>query len=376
MRGPAVRPIVIAAGGTAGHFFPAEALAAELVRRGRRIALMTDGRSAGLSSAVFAGHERFEIRGAGVAQRGVFRATQAIAAMAAGTWQARGILARLNAAAIVGFGGYPSVAPVLASRLLGDRPAVLLHEQNAVLGRANRMLCRFADALALSHAATTRVRDGVTRHVTGNPVRRALAELAASSYAPPTDEIRLLVLGGSLGARAFSDVVPAALADLPAALRARLRVTQQCRAEDLDRVRADYAASAIAAELGRFFDDMPVLLRDAHLVIARAGASTVAELAVVGRPALLVPLPGSIDGHQLANARALAAAGGGWVMEQGQFTSADLASLLRHLFADPTLLCDAAARAAAVGRAGAAVALADLVEQFCRQESRQRESRL
>jgi UDP-N-acetylglucosamine--N-acetylmuramyl-(pentapeptide) pyrophosphoryl-undecaprenol N-acetylglucosamine transferase len=370
MRGPAVRPIVIAAGGTAGHFFPAEALAVELVRRGRRIALMTEARSAGLASTVFEGREQFVIRGAGVARRGMLRATQAIAAMAAGTLQARAILARLRAAVIVGFGGYPSVAPVLASRLLSEHPAVLLHEQNAVLGRANRMLCRFADVLALSHAATTRVPGGVMRHVTGNPVRPSLTELAGSAYAPPSDEIRLLVLGGSLGARAFSDVVPQALADLPPSLRTRLRVTQQCRVEDLNRVRAAYAASAIRVDLDRFFNDVPTRLRDAHLVIARAGASTVAELAVVGRPSLLVPLPGAVDDHQSANARALAAAGGAWVMEQPLFNPANLGRRLQCLFAHTTLLCDAAAHAAAIGHAGAATELADFVEQLCSEESR------
>ncbi len=363
------RPLVIAAGGTGGHFSPAEALAAELVRRGRRVALMTDARAAKSSSTAFEGREQFVLSGAGIAGRGPWRAATAAGALAAGTWQARGILARLGAAAIVGFGGYPSVAPVLATRLLRRRPAVLLHEQNAVLGRANRMLSRFADALALSHAGTTLVPAGAHTLLTGNPVRPPIAALAGEGYAPPAVEIRLLVLGGSLGARVFSQVVPPALALLPDALRARLRVTQQCRAEDIDRVRAAYAASGIAADLAPFFADVATLLRNAHLVIARAGASTVAELGVAGRPAVLVPLPGAIDDHQTANARALVDAGGAWMMPQPGFTADALAQRIETLIADPELLRSAAANTARRGIADAAVRLADLIEQKVPQES-------
>ena len=249
MRGPTVRPIVIAAGGTGGHFFPAEALAAELVARGHRIVLMTDARSGGLSSAVFAGHERFVIRGAGIAGRGLWRGIKAVGALAAGVVQARAILAGLGAGAVVGFGGYPCVAPVLAAGLVRPKPAVILQEQNAVLGRANRFLAQRADVLALGFAATALVPSFVRTEVTGNPVRPAIAALARTSYVAPAGRLRLLVLGGSLGARVFSDVVPAALALLPVALRERLSVVQQVRAEDLERVRAAYRASGVAAEL-------------------------------------------------------------------------------------------------------------------------------
>jgi len=370
VRGPAVQPIVIAAGGTGGHFFPAEALAAELVARGHRIALMTDARSGGLQSAVFAGREQFVIKGAGIAGRGAVRGMRAGAALAAGAWQARGILARLGAAAVVGFGGYPSVAPVLGSRLLRRRPAVILHEQNAVLGRANRFLASRADRLALSFAATARVPNGIATVVTGNPVRPAIGGLGQSGYLAPTDRLRLLVLGGSLGARVFSDVVPGALAALPDALRARLVVTQQCRTEDLERVRSAYAASGIAAELAPFFSDVAARLLAAHLVIARAGASTVAELAVAGRPAILVPLPHAIDDHQTANARALAEAGGAWVMAQPDFTPAALTAQLATLLADPAGLTRAAVGARSQAQAGAAAKLADLVESLMRQEVR------
>jgi UDP-N-acetylglucosamine--N-acetylmuramyl-(pentapeptide) pyrophosphoryl-undecaprenol N-acetylglucosamine transferase len=363
MRGPEVRPIVIAAGGTGGHFFPAEALAAELLSRGHRIALMTDARSGALHSAVFAACEKFVLRGAGIAGRGVLRAGFSAMSLAAGTLQARVLLARLHAAALVGFGGYPSVAPVLATRLLRHRPPVLLHEQNAVLGRANRMLSRNADRVALSFAETTRVPEDTRTNVTGNPVRPGIAAVAGVTYAQPGERIELLVLGGSLGARVFSDVVPGALAALPEILRVRLRVTQQCRAEDIERVRAAYAAENIAAKLAPFFSDVPALLAKTSLVIARAGASTVAELAAVGRPAILVPLPTAIDDHQTANARALQAAGGAWLVPQPTFAPAALSELLGRLLQSPALLGEAAARAQTLGRADAAARLADLVER-------------
>jgi UDP-N-acetylglucosamine--N-acetylmuramyl-(pentapeptide) pyrophosphoryl-undecaprenol N-acetylglucosamine transferase len=363
MRGPAVQPIVIAAGGTGGHFFPAEALAAELLSRGHRIVLMTDARSGGLSSPTFAGHEQHILRGAGIAGRGVWRGAKAIGSLAAGVRQARGILANLRAACVVGFGGYPCVAPILAARLLRYRPAIILQEQNAVLGRANRFLANRADLLALGFEKTQRVPAGTRTEITGNHVRPTIAGLAQTGYIAATDRIRLLVLGGSLGARVFSDVVPAALQALPPALKVRIAVVQQTRPEDLERVNAAYAADGIVADLSPFFPDVAARLVAAHLVIARAGASTVAELAVAGRPAILVPLPSAIDDHQSANARALAEAGGAWVMPQKQFTSAALAQRVLDLLANPTWLTTAAVAARTQSRPDAAARLADLVEQ-------------
>lgn len=363
MRGPQARPVVIAAGGTGGHFFPAEALAAELLARGHRVALMTDARSGALRSEIFAGGENFVLRGAGIAGRGAARAGRAVAALAAGTMQARAILTRLDAAVVVGFGGYPSVAPVLACRLLRRRPPVVLHEQNAVLGRANRFLAHRADVLALGFAQTARIPEGVATAAVGNPVRPAIRVLAGRPYSPPADgAVNLLVLGGSLGARVFSDVVPEALARLPDAPRARIRIVQQARAEDIARVRAAYAQAGIAAELSPFFPDVARHLAAAHLVISRAGASTVTELAVSGRPAILVPLPIAIDDHQAANARALAEAGGAWMVRQNAFTPDALAARLSELFDAPASLSRAAAASAGQGRADAAAALADLVE--------------
>ncbi len=374
------RPIVIAAGGTGGHLFPAEALAAELLRRGWRIALMTDARSGALASPVFAGQEQFVLRGAGIAGRGLLRGFAAALGLALGTIAARRRLRAVAAEAVIGFGGYPAVAPVLAARFrrAGSgqsaqprRPRILLHEQNAVLGRANRLLARVADVLALSHADTARVAGGVCTMLTGNPVRPALAALAGQGYAAPTagGPFRLLVLGGSLGARVFSDVVPAALGSLPEGLRARLAVTQQCRAEDLERVRAAYAGTGIAVDLAPFFTDVADRLAAAHLVVARAGASTVAELAVAGRPAILVPLPGAIDDHQTANARALEQAGGAFLVPQPAFTAVALASRILGLAAAPALLTAAARAAAGCGIADAASRLADLVELTIAQDT-------
>jgi UDP-N-acetylglucosamine--N-acetylmuramyl-(pentapeptide) pyrophosphoryl-undecaprenol N-acetylglucosamine transferase len=362
MRGPMVEPVVIAAGGTGGHFFPAEALAAELVARGHRVVLMTDGRSSGLSSPTFADREKYIIRGAGIAGRGVLRGTKAVVSLAAGVVQARGVLARIGAGCVVGFGGYPCVAPVLAARLLRRWPAVILQEQNAVLGRANRFLARRADVLALGFEGTERVPAGTRTAVTGNPVRPAIAALSQTRYVVATDRIRLLVLGGSLGARVFSDVVPAALRSLPAAMRACLSVVQQARLEDLERVKGAYASDGIEAELSPFFPDVAARLAAAHLVIARAGASTVAELAVAGRPAILVPLPGAIDDHQSANARTLAEAGGAWVVPQARFTPVFLAERLAELLVDPVTLVKAAVGVRTQAHADAAARLAGLVE--------------
>lgn len=356
-----MKPVVIAAGGTGGHFFPAEALAAELIARGHRVALMTDARSGALRSRVFEGGEVFVLRGAGIAGRGMVRAGKAMGSLAMGTLQARSILRRLEPSVIVGFGGYPTVAPVSATRLMRDPPPIVLHEQNAVLGRANRAMAGRAAVLALSFEGTARVPAGVRTVVTGNPVRDGFGPPSPPSILHPLPlaeegALRLLVFGGSLGARIFSDAVPGALAALPDAIRSRLHVVQQCRAEDLGRVRQAYAASGIPAELATFFPDIAQRLAAADFVIARAGASTVAELAVAAKPSILVPLPGAIDDHQAANAAAL---GGAWVIPQPSI--ATLSGQLAIILADPLALARAAQAAAATARPHAAADLADLV---------------
>jgi UDP-N-acetylglucosamine--N-acetylmuramyl-(pentapeptide) pyrophosphoryl-undecaprenol N-acetylglucosamine transferase len=361
MRAPVQNPIVIAAGGTGGHFFPAEALAAALLDRGARVVLMTDARSGGLNSPAFAHAERHVLAGAGLSGRSLRRAIAGAIALVRGVVQARRIMRGLRPAAVVAFGGYPAVPPVLAARLLGRRPQIVLHEQNAVLGRANRLLARFADLLVLSFATTKAVPATVSTAVLGNPVRPAVMALHAQGFVPPAERIELLVLGGSLGAKIFGTLIPAALALLPAALRARLHVVQQCRAQEQDEARAIFAAAGIAAELSPFFADVAERLRRAHLVIARAGASTVAEIAVVGRPAIFIPLPSAIDDHQRANAEALADHNAAWVAPQAGLTPQALAARIESLLMNTETLKMAADRAAQAGRPDAASCLAERV---------------
>jgi UDP-N-acetylglucosamine--N-acetylmuramyl-(pentapeptide) pyrophosphoryl-undecaprenol N-acetylglucosamine transferase len=371
----ATGPVVIAAGGTGGHFFPAEALAAQLAARGHALVLMTDRRAGRREAGMFADCAQYVLPGAGVAGRGVPAKLRGLASLAAGTLQARRILAGLDASAVIGFGGYPSVPPLLGARLLGQRrPAILLHEGNAVLGQANAQLARFADAIATSFPDTAKLpggkAGGASRAIlTGMPVRPDIAKLAASPYVPPGDTVNLLVWGGSLGARIFSDIVPAVLAGLAPGLRARLRVTQQARAEDISRVRDAYAAAGIAAEIAPFLDRIAERLLAAQLVIGRAGGSSIAELTAVGRPAILVPLPIAASDEQSANARALVAAGGAWMFKQPEFTGEALAALLPSLLEAPERLTRAAAAAASLGRSDAAARLADLVESRLRYHS-------
>ncbi len=366
------RPIVIAAGGTGGHFFPAEALGAQLAARGHPLVLMTDRRGGRRETGVFAHGPQHVLAGAGVAGRGIAGKLAGLAALVRGTLSARTILSGLDAAAVVGFGGYPSVAPLLGARLLGARrPAILLHEGNAVLGQANARLARFADLIATSFPETERLPPGAADRasLTGMPVRPEIAALAASRYVPPGASIELLVWGGSLGARVFSDVVPAVLAGLDPALRRRLRVVQQARPEDVERVRGAYDAAGIAAEVAAFFDQVAARLERAQLVIGRAGGSSIAELTTIGRPAILVPLPIAASDEQSANARALVTAGGAWMLRQPEFTPAALGALLGTLLASPQRLEQAAAAAASLGRRDAAAHLADLVEAGLRRRA-------
>ncbi|MGE4482333.1 undecaprenyldiphospho-muramoylpentapeptide beta-N-acetylglucosaminyltransferase [Acidocella sp.] len=367
MRARAHQPIIIAAGGTGGHFFPAEALAAELQERGEQVVLLTDARSGGLASPVFARTQTHVVAGAGLAGRGFARAAKGALVLARGVVQARGILRGLKPGVVVAFGGYPSVPPVLAAATMGGmKPLVVLHEQNAVLGRANRFLSRFADLLALNFADTRRLPETGERVVVGNPVRPVIAALHGQGYAAPARTIELLVVGGSLGAKVFSTLVPQALAQLPAALRARLHVTQQCRADDIETVRQVFAQAGIEAELSPFFTDMAALLTRAHLIVARAGASTVAEIAVAGRPAIFIPLPGAIDDHQRANADALAMQGGALRLDQAGLTSEILAGKIETLLMDSEVLTKMAVAAARLGEPAAAVRLANLVMERAR----------
>jgi UDP-N-acetylglucosamine--N-acetylmuramyl-(pentapeptide) pyrophosphoryl-undecaprenol N-acetylglucosamine transferase len=353
-----VKPIVIAAGGTGGHFFPAEALAAALLKRGERVVLMTDARSSAAKSAVFSQGEIFIIPGAGVAGRSIARSMRGLFEVARGIIVARAILKRLDAAVIIGFGGYPAVAPMLAGRMVASRPILILHDQNAVLGKANRLLSRVADHIALSFARTGNVPVGKSTRVTGNPVRPAIIEQAKAVYTAPAGDINITVLGGSLGARIFGTLIPGAMALLPPELRSRCVVTMQCPLSEIKAARAAFEASGIRANLQPFFDNVAVLMAGAHLVISRAGGSTVAELGVVGRPAILIPL--TINDDQQANARVLEQAGGAVVVAQGSGATV-LAQVLQNLVENPDNLVAMAKAAGSIGVTDAVDRLAGLV---------------
>jgi UDP-N-acetylglucosamine--N-acetylmuramyl-(pentapeptide) pyrophosphoryl-undecaprenol N-acetylglucosamine transferase len=329
-------PVVVAAGGTGGHLFPAEALAAELLRRGRAVHLALDVRVDAFAQRLpgVAVHRVHAGRFAG----SPLAVARGLAGLAFGMREARALLRRLSPAAVVGFGGYPSVPTMLAAARLG-LPTVI-HEQNAVLGRANRLLAPWVCRIATGFPQTALVRPadrGRAVH-TGNPVRPAILAAGAIPYRPPkADEpVELLVLGGSQGARIMSEVVPPALALLPEGLKRRFHVSHQARPEDLDTAAAHYRAAGVAAQLASFFADIPTRLARAHLAICRAGASTIAELAACGRPAVLVPYPHATDDHQTANARAFAEAGGGWVVAQKALDPERLARLLSQLFVEET----------------------------------------
>ncbi len=359
--------VILAAGGTGGHLFPAEALAEELLARDHQPILLTDSRGADLGG-VLGGIERHTVRAGTITGGSIGGRIRGMADIAAGTLQAGRLLGQLAPLAVVGFGGYPSLPTMLAATRAGV--ATVIHEQNAVLGRVNRLLAGRVAAIALSFGETARLRPDHAAKVslTGNPVRQAVRAVRDIAYLapPPEAAINLLVLGGSQGAQVLSDVVPAALALLPESLRKRIRLTQQCRPEDLERVREACAQMAIAADLSSFFADVPARLATAHLAIARAGASTISELAVAGRPALLVPLPSAMDDHQTANARMLEEAGGGWLVPQPRFQPQPLAETLEALTGDPRFLAGAAEKARQVGRPEAAHDLAELVESLAR----------
>ena len=356
------RKVLLAAGGTGGHMFPAESLARELGRRGIAVALITDRRGGGFAGEL-AAVETHRVRAGGIAGGGVLKRLRGVMEIGLGVLQARRLVPRLGADAVVGFGAYASVPTVLAGARAGLR--VVLHEQNAFAGRANRMLAGRAHAIATSFARVEGLNavDPGKLRFTGNPVRDEIAALGERPYAAPRagEEIHILVLGGSLGARVFNDLVPAAIARLPEDLRARLRVSQQVRGDSLPAVETAYAACGVRANLAGFFDDVPERLKQACLVICRAGASTVAELAAAGRPAILVPYPHATDDHQSANARALEAAGAAWTMPQPALTAATLAQRLEALLGDPDGLAAAAGRAAGFAPRDAARRLADLV---------------
>ena len=361
------RSIVLAAGGTGGHLFPAFALAEELGRRGYAVDLATDMRGDRYGTG-FPARAVHRLPSATLASKSPIAIATTGITLSRGMLAARSLLKALNPAAVVGFGGYPSFPPLLAARFLNIPTA--LHEQNAVLGRANRMLARRVTAIATSFEHTKLIDDDLSpkARFTGNPVRSLVIAQADRPYQAPSvyDPINLLVFGGSQGARYFSESVPPALRMLPDALRKRLRVVQQAREEDVAQVQAHYAEAGIAAEVAPFFKDLPAHMAESHLVIARAGASSVAELSVLGRPSILVPLPHALDNDQLQNATRLAESGGAWCIEQKVLTPERLAQEIAAIVQNPARLTAAAAAARSAGRPDAVVRLADLVEELAR----------
>ncbi len=355
---------VLIAGGTGGHLFPAMALAQELRRRGHDIHLMTDHRVTGYGDQ-FPASAIHIVPSATPSIRNPLKFAVAGAKIAWGTWVAMGMLGKIKPSAVIGFGGYPTFPPFLAASV--RRIPGILHEQNAVMGRANRALGRFASTLALSFARTRHAEAfGTKVELTGNPVRDRVRAISDTPY-PGLDAdapFKLVIFGGSQGARAFADLVPPAVAMLPPDLRSRLRIVQQCRAEDLDRVAEAYRQAKVNVELAAFFNDLPERIAQGHLVIGRSGASTIAELCVIGRPAILVPLPGSIDADQANNARVVEAAGGGWLCEQATLSPLSLATRLETLMRAPDQLMAAAAAAKGLGQPQAVERLADLAERI------------
>ena len=362
-------PFVLAAGGTGGHLFPAQALAGELVRRGWRVVVMTDGRGHNYSS-VFPGAEIQTVPAATFAGRSALGKIAAFGVIALGVASALLKLMNLRPRAVVGFGGYPSLPVMLAASLV--RVPAALHEQNAVPGRVNRLLAPRVKKIAATFPFVRLAPAHPERVVfTGNPVRSEAVALRAAPYVAPdaSGPIRLLVFGGSQGARALSEIVPAALAQLLPDLRARLVITQQCRQEDLEMVQSLYRAAGLRAEVAKFFTDLPRRMADAHLVIARSGASTLSELTVIGRPSILVPYPAAMDDHQAANAAVLENANAAWAIKQDKLTPQGLAGLLAEILTHPDMLTAHAAAAKALGHPDAAARLADLAESLSESEA-------
>ncbi len=351
--------VVLAAGGTGGHLFPAEALADALSDRGVAIELMTDERATKYGRA-FPARETHVIPSATIASKSPVALARTAWFLARGSMIARRILKRAQPAAIVGFGGYPTLPPLFAATQLGI-PS-MIHEQNAVMGRANRLLAGRVDRVATGFASLAARADIAAKAIhTGNPVRETVRRAALTPYPESGEAFHLVVFGGSQGARVMSEVVPPALELLSEAERSRIRLVQQARDEDAERVRQHYARIGVAAEVSSFFTDMPARIAAAHLVVARSGASTVGELSVIGRPSILVPLPHALDQDQFANAKTLETVGAATVLPQSDFSPRHLATLLSERMADAEGLARAAAAARAQGIPDAASRLADAV---------------
>lgn len=358
------RHYVLAAGGTGGHMMPAFALGAELLRRGHHVALVTDERGTkipGCPDKIVT-----HVLPAGRMTGGPLGWLRSARAIGRGREMAKQLYTSFRPSAVIGFGGYPAF-PALLGAFANNVPTII-HEQNAVLGRVNRLTAGKVNAIVTAYPDIQRLkpRDKDKVHLLGNPVRAEVLALRSEAF-PPLDEdgiFRVLVTGGSQGATILSEIVPDGLARLPLNLRRRLQVTQQCRAEDIDVVRKSYADHQIPAELATYLPDLPERLGWSHLVISRAGASTIAELTCAGRPAILIPLPSAMDNHQAYNVAEMVHAGGARAIAQSQFTPTELAKQIQKIALKPDALENAARAAHKCGRPEAVNDLADLVESF------------
>ena len=355
--------IVLAAGGTGGHLFPAQALAEELARRGHDIHLMTDERVHGYGKD-FPAAVTHIVPSATLSFSKPWLVPGRLMRLLSGFRQARSIHKRVRPGAVVGFGGYPSLPPVIAAAQL--KIPTCVHDANAVMGRANRVLSGFVTAIAWSFPEVLGVPPKARAKIviTGNPVRDAVLTEKAAAYPALGGRFNLLVFGGSQGARYFAELMPRVLQELAPAFRQSLHLVQQCRPEDIEAVRSAYAKLEFSFELQSFFTDMPKRISAAHLVICRSGASTIAELGVIGRPAIMVPLPHALDNDQLRNAESFAAAGAGWIRPQAELKPAELAAFLTRLRGSEGELRLAATAALAHGKPDAARRLADLTENL------------
>ncbi len=358
------RHYVLAAGGTGGHLIPAFALGQELLNRGHHVALITDERGAKIPGAPekLATH----ILPAGRITKSPGSWLPGVRAIAEGRLMARRLYDSFEPSAVIGFGGYPAFPALLGA--FAEKVPTIIHEQNAVLGRVNRFTARQVNAIATSYPDILRLSPRYQEkvHLIGNPVREEVLALRDQPYPPMSADgiFRVLVTGGSQGATILSEVVPDGLARLPLNLRRRLQVTQQCRAEDIEAVRQAYATHHIPAELATYLPDLPARLGWAHLVISRAGASTIGELTCAGRPAILVPLPSATDNHQSYNVKEMVHAGGARAIAQAGFTPVELAKQIQKIALEPGALENAAKAAKSCGRPQAVSDLADLVESF------------
>ncbi|WP_415393866.1 undecaprenyldiphospho-muramoylpentapeptide beta-N-acetylglucosaminyltransferase [Paracoccus sp. SJTW-4] len=356
------RLALIAAGGTGGHMFPAQALAERLLAEGWRVKLSTDDRGARYASGFPPQVVREIVRSATPARGGALGKLAAPFRIGQGLASAVRAMRRDRPAVVVGFGGYPSIPALGAASLLGVPR--MIHEQNGIMGRVNRIFARRVNRVACG-IWPTELPEGISGTHVGNPVRQAVLDHAAAPYEPPGDgPLHLLVIGGSQGARRLSDVVPAAVAALPQELRARLQVSHQARAEDADRVTRAYADAGITAEVQPFFADVPERMARAQLVVSRAGASSLADLTVIGRPAILIPYPSAAGDHQSANARALAESGAAVLLPESVLDTESLARDLRAILTDGQRARTMAQAALSLGRPDAAARLHDLVTEL------------